>query len=65
MAAMKVDAAKAELNARAKAAMQVYLKSQSWPEKIRSIERMNQAAGIARDAMRKARHSSAARTGGN
>ncbi|HWG20932.1 MAG TPA: hypothetical protein VG225_10405 [Terracidiphilus sp.] len=53
------DAEKAEFNARAKASMLVYLKSKSWPEKIRSIERMNRAAKVAREAMRKARASQA------
>lgn len=49
------DAEKAEFNARAKASMLLYLKSRTWPEKIRSIERMNRAGRIAREAMRKAR----------
>jgi hypothetical protein len=52
---MNSDQQKAALNARAKAAMQTYLKSRTWPEKIRSIERMNEAGKIAREAMRKAR----------
>lgn len=46
---------KLEFNARAKASMAEYLKSRTWPEKIRSIERMNRAGRIAREAMRKAR----------
>jgi hypothetical protein len=33
----------------------LYLKSKSWPEKIASIERMNEAARLAREAMRKTR----------
>jgi hypothetical protein len=49
------DQEKSEFNARAKASMAVYLKSRTWPEKIRSIERMNAAARIARESMRKAR----------
>jgi hypothetical protein len=49
------DAEKADFNARAKASMLVYLKSKSWPEKIRSIQRMNRASRIAREAMRTAR----------
>lgn len=57
--ALKIDAAKTALNARAKAAMRTYLKSRSWPEKIESIERMNEAARIAREAMRKTRERSA------
>ena len=52
---MNVDKEKSDFNSRAKASMQVYLKSRTWPEKIRSIERMNKAARIAREAMRKAR----------
>jgi hypothetical protein len=52
---MIADLEKTEFNARAKAAMFVYLRSRSWPEKIRSIERMNAAARIARASMRKAR----------
>ena len=59
---MTVDEEKAAFNARAKASMQEYLKSRTWPEKIRSIERMNEAARIAREAMRKARQSTAAPT---
>jgi hypothetical protein len=49
------DIEKAEFNARAKASMLLYLKSRTWPEKVRSIARMNEAAKIAREAMRKAR----------
>jgi hypothetical protein len=49
------DSEKAGFNARAKASMLIYLKSKSWPEKIRSIERMNRASRIAREAMRNAR----------
>jgi hypothetical protein len=60
---MNPDQEKAALNARAKAAMQRYLKSKTWPEKIRSIERMNQAGRIAREAMRKARQKTAAHSG--
>jgi hypothetical protein len=52
-----VDEAKLEFNRRAKASMLEYLKSRTWPEKVRSIERMNAAAKIAREAMRKARAS--------
>jgi hypothetical protein len=36
--------------------MRMYLKSKNWPEKIRSIERMNRAGKIAREAMKKARN---------
>jgi len=51
---MNSDEAKTAFNARAKASMREYLKSRTWPEKIRSIERMNRAAKIAREAMRRA-----------
>ena len=57
--ALKIDEEKTALNARAKAAMRAYLKSRTWPEKIESIERMNEAACIAREGMRKARQRSA------
>jgi hypothetical protein len=62
---MNPDQEKTALNARAKAAMQTYLKSRSWPEKIRSIERMNEAGKIAREAMRKARNRGAVPSGDN
>ncbi len=45
---------KAAFNARAKASMQDYLRSKSWEEKVKSIERMNAAGKMAREAMRKA-----------
>jgi hypothetical protein len=54
MATINLDEAKTAFNARAKASMQEYLRSMSWPEKIRSIERMNEAGRIAREAMKKA-----------
>ncbi|MGH7136565.1 MAG: hypothetical protein ACREHD_12555 [Pirellulales bacterium] len=57
--ALKIDEEKTALNARAKAAMRAYLKSRTWPEKIESIERMNPAARIARDAMKTARERTA------
>ena len=53
--ALKIDEAKTALNARAKVSMRAYLKSRTWPEKIESIERMNEAAKLAREGMRKAR----------
>ncbi len=52
--ALKIDTEKTAFNARAKASMRAYLKSRTWPEKIESIERMNQAARLAREGMRKA-----------
>jgi len=45
---------KTAFNARAKASMQEYLRSKTWEEKVESIERMNAASKMARDAMRKA-----------
>jgi hypothetical protein len=50
-----VDHEKLEFNRRAKASMLEYLKSRTWPEKVRSMERMNEMTRIAREAMRKAR----------
>ena len=52
---LKIDEVKTAFNARAKASMRLYLKSKSWPEKITSIERMNEAAKIAREGMRRTR----------
>jgi hypothetical protein len=53
--ALKIDEEKTAFNARAKSAMRAYLKSRTWPEKIASIERMNEAARVARDGMRRTR----------
>lgn len=53
--ALKIDEAKTALNARAKASMREYLKSRTWPEKIASIERMNEAGRLAREGMRRTR----------
>ena len=53
--ALKIDEAKTALNARAKASLRAYLKSRTWPERIESIERMNEAARLAREGMQKAR----------
>jgi hypothetical protein len=39
---------------RVKAKMHAYLRSKTWVEKIESIERMNKAGKLAREAMRKA-----------
>ncbi|QMV18288.1 hypothetical protein GOB94_05965 [Granulicella sp. 5B5] len=52
------DEQKLAFNARVKASMLIYLKSLSWPEKIASIERMNEAGRIARAAMKAARSKS-------
>ena len=60
---MTIEEEKAAFNARAKASIREYLKSRTWPEKVRSIERMNEAAKIARDAMRRAREREVAESG--
>lgn len=62
---LQIDEEKTAINARAKAAMRAYLKSRTWPEKIESIERMNKAARIAREAMEKARERSATDSNNN
>jgi hypothetical protein len=51
---------KLEFNARAKASMREFLRKKTWEEKVESIERMNEASKIAREAMQ---HSSHAQTG--
>ena len=51
---MEIDKEKLAFNARAKASMQQYLRSKSWEEKVRSIERMNEADGRMKQAMREA-----------
>ena len=61
--ALRIDQAKTAFNARAKASMRVYLKSRTWPEKIESIERMNEAARLAREGMRKTRESGGTASG--
>lgn len=52
---MTVEQEKAAFNARAKASMQFFLRSKTWPEKIRSIERMNRMGRVAREAMKRTR----------
>ena len=52
---LKIDAEKTAFNARSKASMRAYLKSRTWPEKIESIERMTEAARLAREGTRMAR----------
>jgi hypothetical protein len=44
---------KAEYIVRAKALLRADLRAKSWAEKVRSIERMNAADRIAKEAMRK------------
>jgi hypothetical protein len=51
---MQVDEQKTAFNVRVKKDMQEYLQSKTWEEKVRSIERMNAASKIAREAMNKA-----------
>jgi hypothetical protein len=51
---MTSDAEKTEFNERAKASMRFYLRSKSWVEKVESIERMNVADKLAKQAMREA-----------
>ena len=50
---MQDDPAKSRHNAEVTAALHKVLRSKSWVEKIRSIERMNIADRIAKDAMKK------------
>lgn len=49
---MSAAVEKAEFNVRAKASMREFLRSKTWEEKVASIERMNEAAKLARKAMR-------------
>ena len=58
-----IDKEKLAFNARAKGSTLQFLKSRTWPEKIRSIERMNAAARIAREAMKEARFKETAAAG--
>ena len=51
---LAIDEQKTAFNARAKAAMDEYLQSKTWVEKVESIERMNVADKLAKEAMRKA-----------
>jgi hypothetical protein len=48
------DERKTAFNARAKASMREFLRSKTWEEKVASIERMNEASKLAREAMKKA-----------
>jgi hypothetical protein len=43
---------KLAFNARAKASMREFLRSKTWEEKVESIERMNVAGKVAREAMK-------------
>jgi hypothetical protein len=59
---LNINEEKTAFNARAKASMRLYLKSKSWPEKIASIERMNEAGRLAREAMRRTRERNGTRS---
>jgi hypothetical protein len=59
---LNINEEKTAFNARAKASMRLYLKSKSWPEKIASIERMNQASRLAREGMRRTRERNGTRS---
>jgi len=59
---LRIDPEKTALNARSKASMRAYLKSRTWPEKIESIERMNAAAKLAREGMRRTRMAGTGKT---
>jgi hypothetical protein len=48
-----IDKEKTAWNGQAKAAMDLYLRSRTWVEKVESIERMNVADKLAKEAMRK------------
>jgi hypothetical protein len=48
------EEAKVAFIVRAKASMREFLRSKTWEEKVESIERMNAAGKIAREAMRNA-----------
>ena len=51
---MKADEVKAAINRRSEAATRALLRTKSWPEKVRSIERMNRAKRSAQQAMKDA-----------
>jgi len=50
---MDIDEEKMAFNLRAKASMREFLRSKSWEEKVKSIERMNKAGKSAREGMKK------------
>ena len=58
----EIDEAKTKFNARAKAEMDIYLRSKTWVEKVESIERMRERSKIARESMRKALEKQTANT---
>jgi hypothetical protein len=51
---MDISEEKMAFNVRAKASMREFLRSKSWVEKVMSIERMNAASKLAKEAMKKA-----------
>jgi hypothetical protein len=48
------DIEKAKYIEQSSEAMRQFLRSKTWVEKVRSIERMNEMSNVARDAMQKA-----------
>ena len=51
---MNINETKTEWNRESESATRSLLQAKSWPEKIRSIERMNRAKRIAQQAMKDA-----------
>ena len=51
----KIEKHKQQLNLRAKRSLHAALQETSWEEKLAAIQRMNEAAKTARQAMRQAR----------
>jgi hypothetical protein len=60
---MDIAEEKLAFNARAKASMREFLRSKSWVEKVESIERMNAASKLAKEAMKKATAEQSASSG--
>ena len=52
--AVEIDEEKTIFNVRAKVSMRKFLRAKTWVEKVESIERMNVADRLAKEAMRKA-----------
>jgi hypothetical protein len=51
---LEIDEAKTALNRRVKQSLRRHLRAKSWEDKVASIARMNAAARIAQEGMRKA-----------
>jgi len=60
---LEIDEAKTALNRRVKESLRKDLRAKSWEEKVASIARMNRAAKIAQESMRKAQAKEAKRAG--